>query len=155
MTLTTEADSRRSAPSAAARGLVSVWAAALIALPLVGCGAGQTPDAAGGAGRLTAGYHNAEHARWREFDAAVSSALMRNEIAVVERRLETPTKRRWVLITATDEPAWLTAEVPDEQAVRPWDDRVVYECSIGRFGSAPREARFVDSIRAWRPKHTR
>jgi hypothetical protein len=80
---------------------------------------------------------------------------MASELAVVQRENVSSGERRWTLRSATDEPGWLSARVPEGEVLPPWDDAVVYECRIGRFGSSAREAAFIESIRRWRPKHTR
>ncbi len=120
---------------------------------LAGCGSGSGGRASG-AGQVVAGYATVDNAPWRDYDAAISSALMGSELAVVERLIESPTRRRWVLLSAQDEPAELLVTVPELWA-EPWDSRVVYECSIGHFGAPEREKAFVDAVRAWRPKYSR
>lgn len=123
------------------------------AVALAGCGGGSG-GRAGGAGQVVAGYASVENAPWQDFDSAISSALMGSELAVVERLIEGPTQRRWVLLSAQDEPAELLVTVPELWA-EPWDARVVYVCSIGHFGAPEREAAFIEAVRAWRPKYSR
>lgn len=148
----TSGDSSRVHPTTAAGRLVSVCLAA--AVGALGACSADPGASAGGAGRLVAGYENAERSAWRDFDSAVSSALMRNEFAVVERVSVSQTERRWTLRSATDEPGWLTAVIP-AGGTEPWDESVEYHCSIGHFGEPEREAAFIESVRAWRPKHAR
>lgn len=148
----TSGDSSRVHPPTAAGRLVSVCLAGALGA-LAACSA-DPASSAGGAGRLVAGYENAERAAWSDFDSAVSSALMRNQVAVVERVNVSDTERRWTLRSATDEPGWLTAAIP-ASGTEPWDDSVEYHCSIGLFGEPEREAAFIESVRAWRPKHPR
>jgi len=151
----TSRDSSRGRPRAASGRKDFVrWAAlGLLAGLVAGCG-GSATGGAGGSGRLVADHRTADRATWADFDSAVSAALMRNQLAVIERENLSDTQRRWKLLSATDEPGWLTATIP-EPGVRPWDDRVEFECSIGRFGAPERERAFIDSVRAWRPRHTR
>lgn len=148
----TSGDSSRLHLRTAAGRSVSVCLAA--ALGCLGACSADPGASAGGAGRLVAGYENAERAAWRDFDSAVSSALMRNQVAVVERINVSETERRWTLRSATDEPGWLTATIP-ASGTEPWDEAVEYHCSIGLFGEPEREAALIESVRAWRPKHAR
>lgn len=148
----TSRDSSRTTSTGPTERLVFVCLAG-VAAALAGCSGGSEPSGPS-AGTLVAGYNTTENAPWLDFDAAVSSALLGSQLAVVERRIITPTERRWILISAQDEPGSLRITVPELWA-EPWDTRVVYECRIGHFGAPEREAAFIEAIRAWRPKYSR